>query len=120
MRSGYASILMAAMMMVLVALGAAPLASTAPTQTTTSAAPTPAAVISLEGVIDDYNRDAMIKRFAEARQRGAQVIILKLNTPGGLVTAGLDISRFLKQQDDLHVVAFVDEKAYSAGIMIGM
>ncbi|CAA9380054.1 MAG: Putative membrane-bound ClpP-class protease associated with aq_911, partial [uncultured Phycisphaerae bacterium] len=90
--------------------------STAPTATTT----TPAVVITLEGVIDDYNRDALFKRFAAARKLGAKVVILKLDTPGGLVTAGLDISRFLKRQDDLHVVAFVHEKAYSAGIMIGL
>ena len=85
-----------------------------------TSAPTPAAVISLEGVVDDYNRDALIKRFSEARRLGAKVVILKLNTPGGLVTAGLDISRVLKQQNDLHVIAFVDEMAYSAGIMIGL
>src|SRR5690349_17488988 len=80
----------------------------------------PAVVITLQGVIDDYSRDALFKRFAEARRLGAKVVILKLNTPGGLVTAGLDISRFLKLQDDLHIVAFVHEKAYSAGIMIGL
>ena len=97
-----------------------PLPATAPVEPSTSAAATPAALITLEGVIDDYSRDALFKRFAHARKLGAKVVILKLNTPGGLVTAGLDISRFLKRQDDLHVVAFVDEKAYSAGIMIGL
>src|SRR4051794_123175 len=86
----------------------------------TSSSPTPAVVITLQGVIDDYSRDALFKRFAEARRLGAKVVILKLNTPGGLVTAGLDISRFLKQQDDLHVIAYVHEKAYSAGIMVGL
>jgi membrane-bound serine protease (ClpP class) len=89
-------------------------------QTAPAATPIPAVVITLEGVIDDYNRDALVKRFDEARRLGAKVVILKLNTPGGLVTAGLDISQFLKQQDDLHVVAYVHEKAYSAGIMIGL
>lgn len=83
-------------------------------------APARAAVITLEGVVDDYNRDALFKRFEQARELGATVVILKLDTPGGLVTAGLDISRFLKRQDDLHVIAFVHEKAYSAGIMIGL
>lgn len=77
-------------------------------------------VITLEGVVDDYSRDALFKRFEAARKLGAKVVILKLDTPGGLVTAGLDISRFLKRQDDLHVIAFVHEKAYSAGIMIGL
>lgn len=81
---------------------------------------TPAVIITLQGVIDDYNRDQLFKRFDDARKLGAKVVILKLNTPGGLVTAGLDISRFLKLQNDLHIVAFVDEKAYSAGIMVGL
>jgi membrane-bound serine protease (ClpP class) len=79
-----------------------------------------AAVITLEGVIDDYSRDALFKRFAEARRLGADVVILKLNTPGGLVTAGLDVSQFLKQQSDLHTIAYVHHKAYSAGIMVGL
>jgi membrane-bound serine protease (ClpP class) len=95
-------------------------ASTPSANSTLSSDAKPAVVITLQGVIDDYSRDGLFKRFAEARKLGAKVVILKLNTPGGLVTAGLDISRFLKQQDDLHVVAFVHEKAYSAGIMIGL
>src|SRR5687767_311607 len=110
----------------LLILGIAPSAATrgqatpAATAPTTPSSATPAVVITLEGVIDDYSASALKKRFDEARKLGAKVVILKLNTPGGLVTAGLDISRFLKQQDDLHVVAFVDEKAYSAGIMVGL
>src|SRR4029079_6889954 len=81
---------------------------------------TKAAVVTLQGIVDDYSRDALFKHFDQARAGGAKGIILKLNTPGGLVSAGLDISRFLKQQTDLHVIALVHEKAYSAGIMIGL
>ncbi|HEY1629251.1 MAG TPA: hypothetical protein VGF52_05295 [Tepidisphaeraceae bacterium] len=77
-------------------------------------------IIQLKGEIDDYNRDSLMRRFAEARQLGADTIILQLNTYGGLVTAGLDISSFLKRQNDLHVIAFVDEKAISAGAMIAL
>jgi membrane-bound serine protease (ClpP class) len=102
---------------------AAPTTSEAPAPDatlTSTPGPKPAVVITLQGVIDDYSRDALFKRFAEAKRLGAKVIILKLNTPGGLVTAGLDISRFLKQQSDVHVIAYVHEKAYSAGIMIGL
>ena len=32
----------------------------------------------------------------------------------------MDISRFLKQQDDLRVIAFVGEKAISAGAMVAL
>ena len=125
MRTGYARLLAIGMLLA-VGLGAAR-GDDPQTQPVTSepaagtaAARTPAAVVTLEGVIDDYSRDAMFKRFDEARALGAKVVILKLNTPGGLVTAGLDISRYLKRQDDLHVVAYVHEKAYSAGIMVGL
>jgi membrane-bound serine protease (ClpP class) len=134
MRTGYARLSAIGMLLLLaVGLGAAQ-GDNPPTQsaagptaapdasdsTKTPAGKTPAVVITLRGVVDEYNRDALFKRFDAARKLGARVVILKLDTPGGLVTAGLDISRFLKRQDDLHVVAFVHEKAYSAGIMIGL
>jgi membrane-bound serine protease (ClpP class) len=128
MRTGYARLLAIGMLLGVCAMTArGDDAATAAqpgadvTGVTSSQGPaTPAVVIAFEGVVDDYNRDALFKRFAEARRLGAKVVILKLDTPGGLVTAGLDISRFLKQQDGLHVVAFVDDMAYSAGIMIGL
>lgn len=101
-------------------LSTTPATAGAPVSAATAPARTPTVVITLEGVVDDYSRDALFKRFEAARKLGAKVVILKLDTPGGLVTAGLDISRFLKRQDDLHVIAFVHEKAYSAGIMIGL
>jgi membrane-bound serine protease (ClpP class) len=96
---------------------AAPATAPAPSQ---SAAPTQAAVVLLDGMIDDFNRDSLIKRIDRARELGADTIILQIDTYGGLVTAGLDISRFLKRQDDLHIIAFVDEKAISAGAMIAL
>jgi membrane-bound serine protease (ClpP class) len=71
-------------------------------------------------VVDDYSRDMLFKRFNAARAAGAKTIILALDTPGGLVTAALDISRFLRSQNDVHTVAFVNGKALSAGIMIGL
>jgi membrane-bound serine protease (ClpP class) len=77
-----------------------------------------AAVILFQGDVDDFARDSLERRYAEARAAGAKTIILKLNTYGGLVTAGLDISGFIKRQTDLHTIAFVDEKAISAGALI--
>src|SRR5215218_189355 len=88
--------------------------------TAPAAANTTTVIIRLQGEIDDFNRDALFRRFKEARRLGAKTIILDVNTYGGLVTAGLEISRFLKQQDDVHVVAFIGEKAISAGAMIAL
>src|ERR1044072_82190 len=76
-------------------------------QTTPAVDKTKAVVIELTGLIDDYSRDALQRRFAQARQLHAGTVILQMDTPGGLVTAGLDISRFIKNQTDLHTIAFI-------------
>ncbi len=83
------------------------------------AAAPPAAVVSLVGEVDDYTRDLLIRQFAQARRAGAKTVIVHLDTFGGLVTSGLDISRFLRGQSDLHTVAYVD-KAISAGAMVAV
>jgi membrane-bound serine protease (ClpP class) len=80
----------------------------------------PAVIIKLAGEIDDYNRDALFRRFDKARALGAKTIILDEDTYGGLVTAGRDISSYIKRQNDLHVVAYVQDKAISAGAMIAV
>src|SRR5687767_886099 len=89
------------------ALGAAPsTTSTMSTAVTLPVMPAPVVVIVLEGEINDYKRDWMFRRFAEARELGAQAVVLRIDTYGGLVTSALEMSRFLKRQDDLHVIAF--------------
>jgi membrane-bound serine protease (ClpP class) len=80
----------------------------------------PAVVIALQGQVDDYTRDTLMRRVEEARRLGAKTILLKIDTYGGLVTAGLEISHFLKSQPDLHIIAVVDDKAISAGAMIAL
>src|SRR5262245_41738487 len=87
---------------------------------TTTAPSSKAVVVILRGTIDEVNKASLVQRVIEARSLGADTIILQINTYGGLVTSGLDISRFLKRQDDLHVIAFVNEKAISAGAMIAL
>jgi membrane-bound serine protease (ClpP class) len=79
-----------------------------------------AAIVLLKGPIDDFSRRSLERRFAEARASGAHTVILQIDTYGGLVTSALDMSRFIKRQNDLHTIAFVDEKAISAGAMISL
>ena len=93
--------------------------------TTNATVPTPDAqaktvVIPLNGEVNDYTRDDLLRRFQQARDMGAKTIIFRINTYGGLVTAGLDISRFLRDQTDVHTIAFVKTKAISAGAMIAI
>lgn len=91
-----------------------------PPPSTRPVAAGPIAVVRLSGEVDDYSRDQLTMRFDRARAAGAKTVILEIDTYGGLVTAGLDISRFVKNQTDLHTIAFVNSKAISAGAMIAM
>src|SRR5437867_10692464 len=130
MRERFAYILALALLLVVSAsstalLGAdpAPVAPVAPApldSAATQPAAKPAVVITVDGPIDDYTRDKMFRRFAQARALGAGTVVLQIDTYGGLVTAGLDMSRFLKAQNDLHVIAYVHDKAISAGAMIAL
>ena len=79
-----------------------------------------AVVITVNGQIDEYTKGVLIRRFEKARSLGADTVILQIDTYGGLVTSALEMSRFLKRQDNLHVVAFVNDKAISAGAMIAL
>ena len=83
-------------------------------------APRKAVLIPLSGEVNDYSRDALFRRFDEARAMGAKVVILRIDTYGGLVTSGMDISRYLRDQSDIHTIAYVKTKAISAGAMVAL
>lgn len=80
----------------------------------------PAAVVSLVGEIDDYSRDDLIRRIEKAKTLGAKVIIVSIDSPGGMVTSSMEISRYLKRQTDVRTIAFVKEKAYSGAAMVAV
>jgi membrane-bound serine protease (ClpP class) len=79
-----------------------------------------AAIVGLTGEVDEYAFADLQRQFQEAQAAGADTIILDINTYGGQVTAAMDISRFIKGQTNLHTIAFVDDKAISAGSMIAV
>ena len=81
--------------------------------------PTPAAIVSMVGEVNDYTRDALFRQFARARRAGAKTVIVHIDTFGGMVPSALEIAQFIRGQSDLHTVAYVD-KAISAGAMIAV
>lgn len=76
-----------------------------------------AAVIRVEGLIYDFTLESLQRRIDRAVADGATVIVLELNTPGGVVTSALKISKYVKTLQ-VPTVAWVNPEAYSAGIMI--
>ena len=102
------------------ALAELPASNANPPSLADNVQPQNAAVIPIRGEINDYSRDAFLRRLTRARALGAKVIIVELDTPGGLVTSALDISRTIRGLRDLRTIAFINNKAYSAGAMIAL
>jgi membrane-bound serine protease (ClpP class) len=80
----------------------------------------PVAILTLIGEIDDYSRDNLLRRFEQAKSMGAKVVIIDIDSPGGLVTSSMDISRYLKRQDGVRTIAFIRDKAYSGAAMVSV
>src|SRR4051794_5003403 len=79
-----------------------------------------AAVVVINGTIDDFQESSFIKRFDRAKASGVKTVIVEIDTYGGLVPSALNISRYIKRQSEVHTIAFVKDKAISAGAMIAM
>jgi len=99
---------------------AAPATATSTAPATRASAGSSAVIVGLDGEINEFTRASVISRIEQARKLGADTVILRLNTPGGMVLPAMEISRYIKRQDDLHIIAFVDEMAYSAGALISL
>lgn len=105
------------------------LAATADVESSTEPSPTTqptlkgngqAYVVVLEGEVNDYSRTMLARRLDQVKSAGGSVVILKVNTWGGSALSAIEISQLLKSQQGLHIIAFVEQKAISAGAMIAL
>lgn len=79
------------------------------------------AILSLSGEITDITTQSLGRRIKSARAQGAKVIILNLDTPGGLVTSSIAIADLLRNlPDDVTTVAWVNPDAISGGSLVAM
>jgi len=78
------------------------------------------AIIPVRGDVYDFVLQSLQRRVQRALAQGATAIVLEIDTNGGLVTAALDIAKYLKDPTEVPVptIAWVHPKAYSAGILI--
>jgi len=81
-----------------------------------------AAILTCHDMIDDGLYRSIIRRSEEAISRGADYLILDVQTYGGLVKSADDISKYLILDlgDKIHTVAYVSTEAISAGSMISV
>lgn len=59
------------------------------------------------------------RAFATAQTQGADLVVLDINTPGGEVNAADNIGALVRQAP-MHVIAFIDNQAFSAGTYIAL
>ncbi len=75
------------------------------------------AVIPVTGVIYDFTLVSLERRVNKALAEGATLIVIELDTPGGVATSAMKISKYIRTLP-VPTVAWVHNEAYSAGIMI--
>ncbi|NJL32327.1 MAG: hypothetical protein HC898_12320, partial [Phycisphaerales bacterium] len=75
------------------------------------------AIIRLTGLIYDFTVESFQQRAQRAIDDGASVIVIELDTPGGVMTSAIKLSRAIKQLS-VPVVAWVHDEAFSAGTLI--
>jgi membrane-bound serine protease (ClpP class) len=78
------------------------------------------AVLPITGAIDDVTLWSLERRLRAAREQGYDAVVLELDTPGGEVTATIDICLRLRTEAPENTVAWIHPKAFSAGTFIAL
>ena len=78
-------------------------------------------VLPIREEITEKTFDALKRKVIRCRAAGAELIVLDMDTWGGMVIPALDITRMIKTDlPDVRVVCFVRTRAVSAGALIAL
>ncbi|MEE9294062.1 MAG: NfeD family protein [Phycisphaerae bacterium] len=77
-------------------------------------------IIPISNEISDVTTESIKRRVEMAVEKGADVVIFEIDTPGGYVTSALDICKYIKNLEGMKKVAWINKDAYSAGSMIAV
>ena len=78
------------------------------------------AVITIKEEISAVTASSVKRRMTEAIDGGAQALVFDIDTPGGEVTAVLDICAAIKSSPVANTVAWINPQAYSGGAIIAL
>ena len=86
-------------------------------------APNLAIVALHDDMIDDVTFSSIERRAEQAIEAGANIIVLEIDTPGGMVSSSADIANYLRRLSEnrgIKTVAWVRDEAISGGTMVAM
>jgi membrane-bound serine protease (ClpP class) len=78
------------------------------------------ALISIHGPIDGLTTRSLQRRIDEAAERGADAVVLEIDTPGGDLMATFDILELIRTKAPPNTIAWIRPKAFSAGTIIAL
>lgn len=78
------------------------------------------AILRLEGEITDVMVSSLKRRIEIAKSQGASVVILDMDTPGGLVTSSIAIADMIRELTNIKTVAWVNPNAHSGGSIVAV
>lgn len=76
-------------------------------------------ILPIKGTIDSGLVKFLERGIAEARSKGAEAIILEINTPGGRIDSAVKISELIFDLN-IPVISYVNKEATSAGVLIAV
>jgi len=78
--------------------------------------------VPIEGEIDSWNFETFKRRVTDALNRGADLLVVPIDTPGGTLQAAFDFGDFIfnKLRPRIRVVFYIDNQALSAGALIAL
>lgn len=79
-----------------------------------------AALITFEGTIGGSLREYFERRLRAARELGADLVIIEINSPGGELEASLAIAEELADVDWAETVAWIPNKALSGAALVSL
>ena len=77
-------------------------------------------MITIHGPIDRITLHSLERRLDEAKARGADAVVLDIDTFGGDLQATIEILYLLRSKAPANTVAWIHPKAYSAGTIIAL
>ena len=78
------------------------------------------AIIPIHGPIDNITLVSIERRLQVAQDRGADAVVLELDTPGGALDATFEILEVIRTKAPPNTIAWIRPKAFSAGTIIAL